>query len=574
MKNFKQYLTFKNVMSWPVITITSLWLVFANLIDTSTNGTSHVAERIIIVLGSLAVFYVALVFVNAILIRRVKQPNRWLALWIVIAILAIGRGFLLAFIWFEVGLSSVLSPWSRTIAGLTNLALLMVLITVAYGMLFETARGRRQLESSRSQLIALRTQFIENRAAQNEELLENVRTRLAESLSPDQLDSPQQTIDSIRSSIDEVIRPLSRTLAQRTSVESTSDSTQNGGFDTKRFFQRFVDVQEIQILPGLFLFALLMLTPLSNVLGPSRAPVIDLLIALQLLVTTWVLKWIALKLLPAISSWFTPVILVASASIGVLIFEPLMPAQIQLSFALGFIIVYLFCTMVPIGLHVAIDESRITAQELENENSELRWALARSNEVTQQQTKKIGAALHGRLQAALAAAAFRLQIAMRDGVNPEEAQQAAKQAAENAIVFDVDANEQSAPLIESINEIAELWTGVCAISLQGGHSVLDQVDMDPVCSRLCSELVIELCTNAIKHGKATNINISLSFESPRIVSVEISNDGVAYDATSSGYGTQLLDQSCVTWFQESFNGLTHVRAHVPWALEEPQNDIL
>lgn len=556
------------MLSWPVIGITSLWLVFANLVDTSTNGLGHVWERIAFVLGTQAVFYGALILSNELVLRRISSSKRWLALWITISLLAVSRGFLLAFIWLEVGLATELSPWSRAIAGLTNLAILMVFITIAYGMLVETGKSRRQLEAIHNKLITLKNEFIENRAAQNQQIIENVRKRLAAALSPELLNTPQQTIDSIRTSIDEVIRPLTRTLAQRTHVEEEDRYSQVRGIAIGKYLQRITNAREIQVLPGLILFALLMLTPLSNVLGPGKAPIIDVLISLQLFITTWTFKWLVLRFGASITSWSSPLILLASAGVGVLIFIPLMPTHFQLSFALGFMGVYLFCTLVPIALHVAVDESRLMSIALDKENKEFSWALARSNEVTQQQTKTIATALHGRLQASLAAAALRLQIAIQNGEDPAGAQVAARQEAEKAIAFDVDVYEESTSLTETISEISELWNGVCDVLSQSDESVLSQIDQDPVCSRLCSELVMELCTNAIKHGKANNINISLSFESPRVVKVQISNDGTVYDSNSPGYGTQLLDQSCINWSQQNHNGLTVITALAPWAIEK------
>lgn len=565
MKNIARYLTLKNVASGPVALIMSAWLVFANLVDSSTNGLGNIVERILIVMGTLSLFYLALWLCDVVIIRRIPQKNQWLALWIAIALLAMGRGWLFAVIWQQLGYTQELALWSRSIAGLINLAVLMVFITVAYGMLREAAQDRREVVASRARLIALRNDSVQNRAAQNEALLERVRSRLADALSLDLLDTPENTVNSLRSSIDEVIRPLTRTLAQRSESTASVITPGRPRIAVAKYIRRLMDVHELQILPGVVLFTLLMLTPMVNVFGTTIGPLADLLLVSVLLITTWVLKWLAVKCGDGVLSWSTPVVLLSSASLGVLVLISFIPTKLQSSFLVGTVGVYLFCVLVPVAVRIAIEDARNSAAELELENEELRWEIARSNEVSQQQNRVIATALHGRLQAALAAAAFRLQLAMNNGEDPALAQQAARNEAEKAIAFDVDVEEAPRPLVETTTEITELWQGVCDIELVSSYKEISRVDEDAVCSRLCAELVIELCTNAIKHGKATRIEMSIAQSEERLITIKISNNGQGLDAISAGYGTQLLNQSCFDWSQESKDDITTVRAKVPFA---------
>ena len=564
MKDFSRYLTTRNVLSWPVICITAVWLVFANLVDSSTNGLGNIGERVLIVLGTQAVFIAALFLCDLFFIRRVTERRRWLVLWVTIAVLAVGRGLLLAAVWVAFGFSQDLAPWSRAIAGLTNLGLLMVFIAVAYGMLASAARQRRELHEAQVQLIELRQASVENRVAQNEALIEKVRTRMAEALAPELLDTPENTVLSIRASIDEVIRPLSHTLSQRPDEPDVMLTSSRARIDLKRYLSRVVNIHELDQPPGLVLFFLLMLTPLVNVFGPIWAPVIGVAMVCELFILTWFLRWASLRTLPRVALWASPVILVVSGLSVAVTFVSLMPIALQPSYVVGVVGVYFFCSLVPVALRIAVDEAHAAAEALERENADLRWSLVRSNEVAQQQNRVVAAALHGRLQAALAAAAFRLQIALRDGVNPADAQELARLEAEKAIVFDVDFDEAPRPVAETLAEISELWRGVCVIQCSANEGTIRDIEQDPVCARLCGELIIELCTNAIKHGKATYIEISVEPGGDRLIDVEIKNNGVDVAATREGYGTQLLNQSCIGWSQVRQSDMTSVRAQVPW----------
>lgn len=565
MNNIKKYLTTRNVLSWPVIVLTAAYLIFANLVDTSTNGLGHVTERVTLVLGTQGLYLLTLYVCDVLFLRSAGDEFRWLFVWITVAILGIARAMLLSVLWVMTGLATELALFNRVAAGLINFGMLMVLIAVAYGMLREAATQRNVLEHCQQQLIAMRYEASENRIVQNNALLDRVRSRLADALALEKLDTAENTVALLQASVDEVIRPLSRTLNERTAEIQSDVPHTPTRIQIRQFLRRMMDVRELAVLPGVVMFILLMLTPLSNVLGSMLFPVIALIMAIQLWLTTWLLKWLLIAVLPALSRWLSFIVLLISAAAGSVLFVNLMPTELRISFLVGYIGVYFFCSVVPVALRVAVEELRLLSLELEMQNSNLRWDLARSNEVAQQQNRIIATALHGRLQAALTAAVFRLQIALREGKSSTEALSAARHEAEKAVEFDVDFEESPRPISETIVELADLWHGVCEVRYTGETSVLMLVDSDPVCARLCSELLIELCTNAIKHGHAHHVEISFEISNERILIVSIVNDGDEPKNLNSGYGTELLNQSCIDWEQAEEAGLIKVTAQVPYA---------
>lgn len=563
MDTIKRYLTTKNVLSWPVIGFTSVYLVFANLVDSSTNGLGYIFERVIIVLGTQAMVLVSLSVCDVLFIRRASEQSRWLVLWVTVALLGVARGMLLSVLWLYTGLAVELALFARVTAGLINYGLLMVLIAVAYGMLREAATQRNALEQSQLRLIAMRYEAAENQIAHNNALLDRVRSQLAVALAIERLDTPENTVALLQASVDEVIRPLSRTLNERTAAIQLDVPVTRARMQIRQFLRRMMDVRELAILPGVVMFILLMLTPLSNVLGSVLFPVVALLMAIQLWLTTWLLKRLVISTLPTLSRWLGLIVLLISGAAGSAIFVNLMPAELRISFVVGYIGVYFFCSMVPVALRVAVDELRLLSVKLDMQNSDLRWNLARNNEVAQQQNRILATALHGRLQAALTAAVFRLQIALKDGKSSTEALEAARVEAERAVEFDVDFDESPRSISETIVELAELWHGVCEVRYTGETAGLMLVDSDPVCARLCSEIIIEMCTNAIKHGQAHRAEFSFQSSSDRILIISFVNDGDAPKKLNAGYGTDLLNQSCIDWGHVEEAGVIKVTAQVP-----------
>jgi hypothetical protein len=118
---------------------------------------------------------------------------------------------------------------------------------------------------------------------------------------------------------------------------------------------------------------------------------------------------------------------------------------------------------------------------------------------------------------------------------------------------------------EAVSETISLWEGVAEIVWEAEADVVGLVDADPVCSRLCGELVLELCTNAIKHAGASEIEVSLSKVDHRVVRLVVRNNGEPYRFDQPGYGSRLLEHSCVHWSVTEEDGVTVVSADVPWS---------
>jgi two-component sensor histidine kinase len=85
---------------------------------------------------------------------------------------------------------------------------------------------------------------------------------------------------------------------------------------------------------------------------------------------------------------------------------------------------------------------------------------------------------------------------------------------------------------------------------------------------LCGEIILELCTNAIKHGKARNISVQIELVSERIASLIVANDGEGLKLETTGSGSQLLKQSCLSTDQFDAEGTTVVTVTVPFSVTE------
>jgi signal transduction histidine kinase len=567
MNLLRRYLTSANVLSWPVILLISLLTVTANLGDTSLNGTQFVAERIALVLGGQALFFFGIWVCDRLFIQRVSSASQWVALLSCIVGLATLRGILYAEAAWRLGLTAELNLLPRILSSMTTLVLLLLIVTLIFGLAVESSNQRRELKSIRRRIAELETRRTHQREM-NAALLKQTVSQLEESLAPDLLDTPERTLSALRSSIDEVIRPIARTLNRQADLLDRGVTVHTERANWQKFLSKMMDARSLNPLAAVTIFALWVMLPMTRVLPVSEASGLVALLAVALWMVTRGLQLIVVKYFGSKRNWLAPVILVLSSLLGVSLAGIFMPAWMTGRFELGLFASYVISGFLAAGLRLAFRESRKVSHVIAKANTDLDWMLARTNEVQLFNDRVITATLHGKAQAALAAAALRLQQAVRDGSNVEHAAELARQEAERVLTVVTNIEPVIEPLADALRELTQLWQGLCEIAWDETDSVFTRVDDDPVCARLCAELIVELCTNAIKHGKAKHIVVSVTHIIERVLSVAVSNDGEGLSSQSTGFGSRLLEQSCLSWHELDADGMTQVTVTVPFSAAE------
>jgi signal transduction histidine kinase len=560
----RRYLTSANVLSWPVILLISLFTLSANLGDTSLNGTEFVAERVALVLGGQGLFFFGILLCDRLFIRRIKSTFRWVALLGAIISLAVLRGVVYAEVAWLLGVSSELNLLPRIFSSMTTLVLLLMIVTLMYGLVIESANQRRQLKSIRKRIVDLETQQMHQRGI-NAELLQSTLSRLEKSLRPDLLDTPERTLSALRSSIDEVIRPITQTLNSQAQLLNRGVVLSAKPVNWKKFLREMMNSQSLSPAAGVTIFALWISLPMTRVFPIPEALGVVIILSSALLLLTRGLQQIAGCYFSKKRNFFSPLILVLSSLLGVAIASIAMPEWMDGRFEFGLFTAYVLSGFLAIGLRLGLRKSKETSEIISKADADLDWTLARTNEIRLFNDRVISSTLHGKAQAALAAAALRLQQAVRDGSDLENAAELARQEAKRVLSVVTKIEPVIEPLAEALRELTQLWRGVCEISWDETDHVFTLIDNDPVCARLCAEIIVELCTNAIKHGNAKFIDLSVTQVNERIISVTVSNDGDGLKQESGGFGSSLLEQSCLSWDGVDIDGITRVTVKVPFS---------
>jgi len=108
--------------------------------------------------------------------------------------------------------------------------------------------------------------------------------------------------------------------------------------------------------------------------------------------------------------------------------------------------------------------------------------------------------------------------------------------------------DDSTDAVGAIRQMVDFWDGMCAISLnvdpEVGESALAYDDF----SRALQVVSLEMISNAIRHGQATEIAITIERSSPETVTVTAANNGARVPAGyHAGLGIALYDELTVDW---------------------------
>jgi signal transduction histidine kinase len=211
----------------------------------------------------------------------------------------------------------------------------------------------------------------------------------------------------------------------------------------------------------------------------------------------------------------------------------------------------------------------IATQRLAAATDELEWNVARIRETQHQNQRNLARALHGSVQAKLASAYLELEkINLEKIDNPDRVNQILSGIQESIATINSrqPVNEN---LAELIFKTADNWASVATVSGQISELDLESIQLDVLCQIALIDVIPELVFNAIKHGKANTITISIKFKNQRVVELAVKDNGV-YELVDvgSGLGTKILDESAISWNRERIAGNTVTTAEFAYSLEK------
>lgn len=200
--------------------------------------------------------------------------------------------------------------------------------------------------------------------------------------------------------------------------------------------------------------------------------------------------------------------------------------------------------------------------ELRIANQELNLELNRTSQLIWHVRQRAAQTLHGSVQASLTAANMRIL-----GVEniDEDLLEKVRQDLIRATIALTDLDGPTIDLKTSLTELIELWQGVCEVVVSIDKELLNSISANQITSHCINEIVKESVTNAIRHGKARLVEISIQDLNDGSLQIEITNDGAKDLAGSPGVGSQIFDEITMRWTRDLVDEKVRVVAQVALA---------
>ena len=405
------------------------------------------------------------------------------------------------------------------------------------------AAERLRLQVRSAGVLARVQQQQEELTAKVETLIRPAIRKIQETFSSD---SSAEVISSLRNAADEVVRPLSREVA-----EGSDDLT----FDSEPAAVRVKSALPKRIILGEFLLPFWAATMSIGLLISSTVLLETPAVAAVTLFFIFTLIFSFGELIrrltnqlevPTWSAWILVPVIYSFPLSAFFVLKPLFGMQstneqifTMMFFEWNLGLLLFFAQLVQL-------QRRETTERLEDVNKQLEVISSRLSQELWLNRKRMAALLHGPVQAALYAAA----MGMAQTSNPSAEYLARVQRdIETALAQLTNPNRlESETLASVLNQIQDLWSDSVEIKIDIPSDLAAAITEEPLTCDATIELTRELVTNSIKHGKASLVEVKIeSIDSGRF-SVEVTDNGETpnLDATP-GYGTKVLNELSLNW---------------------------
>ncbi|MEY3274384.1 MAG: hypothetical protein RLZZ279_516 [Actinomycetota bacterium] len=353
-------------------------------------------------------------------------------------------------------------------------------------------------------------------------------------------------IQELRTTVDEVVRPLSIAIAEKTD-EMSSPQVTAAKVSIRENFRLDSKLQVANQIVPFWSSALITLisTPAAVVFYRQDAALALALLAAATLVTLELAYFIFRRVqLRSIAALLLQVAIFATAGGAAILALSLANLSAGLYPAARIITL-----AVIIGLAMFIGQIRQTQryasqQKAREVNEQLELLNSQARRELWLNRRRIATVLHGPVQAALYASAMRLAQSSRP--SKKLIQSVNQDLADALEVLKFDSLEET-DLRDVIGQITEVWSGTCEIYSNISKAVYQVTKKNPLVGEAVTEVLREAVSNAIKHGSATEIEIDAKVTAKLVVISIVNNGKSPVNSRGNGFGSKLYSELTHTW---------------------------
>jgi signal transduction histidine kinase len=353
-------------------------------------------------------------------------------------------------------------------------------------------------------------------------------------------------IQELRTTVDEVVRPLSIAIAEKTD-EMSSPQVTAAKVSIRENFRLDSKLQVANQIVPFWSSALITLisTPAAVVFYGQDAALALALLAVATVATLELAYFIFRRVqLRSIAALLLQVAIFATAGGAAILALSLANLSAGLYPAARIITL-----AVIIGLAMFIGQIRQTQryasqQKAREVNEQLELLNSQARRELWLNRRRIATVLHGPVQAALYASAMRLAQSSRP--SKKLIQSVNQDLADALEVLKFDSLEET-DLRDVIGQITEVWSGTCEIYSNISKAVYQVTKKNPLVGEAVTEVLREAVSNAIKHGSATEIEIDAKVTAKLVVISIVNNGKFPVNSRGNGFGSKLYSELTHTW---------------------------
>lgn len=510
--------------------------------------------RIAAIIPAQVLMFLPLIALRWFLRRDESTSHPWLVISGYIVAIALRAGVLTVILRAPDG--SITVPFGTSFLGDIGFVPIMIVTTLVVSASRAHARDMQRLLEVRQQLAEASEAIERQITEQNEAALKRVQ----EALSRELVDLERAMDDEGRLRVlhrlaSDVVRPLSHELAN--SVPNWSPevlANVNARVDWRQVLTQFSRHGPFRPLVTAVVMVVVTFFTSLIYLG-SRAIAFQFALLLGTGIGLWCANTVLDRLPPrrrlrnAVGLVFLGAVLAASipGALAAVILGGLSGLFLG---AFGCLIVA--CVALLIGLVRSVHSAqRQTTVELAASNNELRINVVRLRQAQWFHQRALARTLHGTMQSAVLAAAFRLEASREQGTVTDELRDEVRaDLARNIDVLSISA-EQPLDLAAFTAQVKQVWSRVTQIEIEVMPEAMVVLDSDPILRAMVMEITSESISNAVRHGRSESICVSMHCPNADTLDLQVTSDRHSDQGVlRSGLGSRVLDDCTLVW-QES-----------------------
>jgi len=400
---------------------------------------------------------------------------------------------------------------------------------------------------------------------QREELLAKVRSLLDPAIAKIQANlaghSSTEAIDSLRSTVEDVVRPLSLEVAEA-SDELEAESGKAVIREKAPIPSRILLGEFILPLWASLILALILVPAAFLVEDPPNSLTILLTASLSMFFGLGLFHWLTMKLpvQPLLAALVVPS-LYAISLIPMYFAADLLQWNVSVSQVHALLFFGACVGATTFAAQFAQLQRKATKERLVSVNLQLEILNASLRQELWLNRRRTASVLHGPVQAALFASAIKLsQEQQPTQALVAEVEQDISTALER---LNNPSNLDGEDIAGLLNQIVEIWSDAAEITIEIPAELEAAITKQPLASEALIEISREFITNAIKHGKASNVSLEVSRLDDLRIAISVIDDGQGLPpGAKPGFGSKLLSELSLVWRQERVGDSTFSYAEI------------